>query len=83
MLLHKCNKCFTESEQKSLNKNFFETSNFYNLPKTHKSKVREAAVYSQNTEVVMVRKLSNLKLRPIVGGPNWTTRRLCYFWILF
>ena len=61
-----------------MNKNFFETSNFYNFPKTHKSKVREAAVYSQNTEVVKVRNLSNLKLIPIVGGPNWTTRRLLF-----
>ena len=59
-LLHKYNKYFTESAQKSLNKNFFETSNFYNLPKTHKSKVREAAVYSQNTEAVKVQNLSNL-----------------------
>ena len=38
-LLHKYNKCFTESEQKLLNEKSFETSNFYGLPKIHKSKV--------------------------------------------
>ena len=45
-LLHKYNKSFTESEQKFLNENFFETSSFYGLPKNHKSKVIEAAIYS-------------------------------------
>ena len=40
-LLHKYNKCFTESEQKFLNEKSFETSNFYGLPKIHKSKVIE------------------------------------------
>ena len=50
-LLPKYNKCFTESEQKFLNEKSFETSNFYDLPKIHKSKVIEAAIYSQNTEM--------------------------------
>ena len=46
---NKCNKCFTECEQKFLNEKSFETSNFYGLPKIHKSKVIEAAIHSQNT----------------------------------
>ena len=78
-LLHKHNKCFTESEQKFLNEKYFETNNFYGLPKIHKSKVIEAAIHSQNTEVVEVREPCNLKLRPIVDGPNCPTRRLSYF----
>ena len=44
-----------------------------------KSKVIAAAIHSQNTEVVEVWEPSNLKLRPIVGGPNCSTRRLSYF----
>ena len=51
-LLHRYNKCFTESEQKFLNEKSFETSNFYGLPKIHNSKVLEAAIHSQNTEAV-------------------------------
>ena len=45
-----------------MNEKSFETSNFYGLPKIHKSKVIEAASHSQNTEVVEVRETSNLKL---------------------
>ena len=78
-LLHKYNKCFTESEQKFLNERSFETSNFYGLPKIHKSKVIEAAMHSQNTEVVEVREPHDLKLRPIVRGPICPTRRRIYF----
>ena len=78
-LLNKWNKYFTKSEQKFLNEKSFEISNFYGLPKIHKSKVIEAAIHSQNTEVVEVRETSGLKLRPIAGGPNCPTRRLSYF----
>ena len=78
-LLHKYNKCFTESEQKFLSEKSFEISDFHGLPKMYKSKVIEAAIHSQNTEVVEVREPSDLKLRPIFGGPNCPTRRLGYF----
>ena len=78
-LLHKYSKCFIESEQKFLNEKSFETSNFYGLPKIHKSKVIEAAIHSQNTEVIEVREPRNLKLRPLVGRTNCPTRRLSYF----
>ena len=78
-LLHKYNKFFTESEQKFLNEKSFETSNFYGLPKIDKSRVIEAPINSQDTEVVEDREPRDLKLRPIVGGPNCPTRRLSYF----
>ena len=77
--LKKYDKCFTESDQKFLREKFSETSNFYNLPKIRKSKVIETAIHPQNTEVVEVREPSELKLRPIVGGPNCPTRRLSNF----
>ena len=78
-LLHKYNKCFTESEQKFLDEKSFETSNFYCLPKIRKSMVIEEAIHSQNLEVVEVREPRDLKLRPIVSGPNSPTRGLSYF----
>ena len=78
-LLHKYKKCFTESEQNFLNEKSFETNNIYGLPTTHRSKVIEAPIHSQNTEVVEVPERSDLKLRPIAVGPNCPTRRLSYF----
>ena len=78
-LLHICNKCFTESVQKFTNEKSFETSNFYGLPKIHKSKAIKAAIHSQNIEAVEVREPRDLKLRTIVRGPNCPTRRLSYF----
>ena len=78
-LLHKYNNCFTESEQKYLDQKSFETNNFYGLPKIHTSKVIEAAIHSQNTEVIEIREPSDLKLRPIVGGPHCPTRSLVIF----
>ena len=77
--LHKYKKCFTESEQKFLNEKSFETYNIYGLPKIHKSKAIQAPIHSQNTVVKEVRERSDLKLRPIFGGPNCPTRRLSYF----
>ena len=72
-LLHKYNKCFTESEQKFLIEKSFKTSNFYGLPKIHKSKVIERAIHSLNTEVVEVQEPHDLKLRLIIGGSNCPT----------
>ena len=37
-----------------MNEKSFKTSHFYNLPKTHKSKVVEAAIHYQHTKVVEV-----------------------------
>ena len=62
-----------------MNEKSFKTSHFYNLPKTHKSKVVEAAIHYQHTKVVEVWKPCNLKLRTIVDEPNCLTRRLTYF----
>ena len=67
-----------ESEQKYRNEKSSETSNFYGLPKIQKSKVIEAAIHSQNIEAVEVREPMDLKFRPIVDGPNCSTRRLGY-----
>ena len=78
--LHKYNKCFTESVQKYLNEKSFKASNFSVLPKTHKSKKVEAALYSQKTEVLEIREPGDLKQKPTFGGVNCRARRS---WILF
>ena len=49
------------------------------MPEIQKSKVTEAAIYSQNTEVVEVWEVSDLKVRPIVCGAHCPTRRFSYF----
>ena len=55
-----------------------ETSNFYGLLKIQESKIREAALHSQNTEVIEVGEPSILKLRSIVGGPIGLTYLFFY-----
>ena len=49
------------------------------MPKIFKSKVTEASIDCQSTEVVEGREPSDLKPKSIVGGPNCPTRRLSYF----
>ena len=53
-----------------------KTSNFYGLPKTHKSLVIKAAIKEQNSEYVRLQPPSDLKMRPIVAGPSSPTHRL-------
>lgn len=66
-------------KEKNYIKNFaWRTSNFYGLPKIHKSKSIKDAVATQNAEYI---KLSpdaaqDLKFRPIVAGPCSPTHRL-------
>ena len=44
--------CFTESEWKFLNDKYHEVSNFYGLPKIHKSKIIETAINTQKNEII-------------------------------
>lgn len=65
-----------EDEQKYLTRFEARTSNFYGLPKVHKSsKIIEVS----NTEVVTLPCPEDLSFRPIVGGPNSPTHRLSNF----
>ena len=43
--------CFTEPESKFLNDKQYEVSNFYVLPKIHKSMTMESAIKTQNGEI--------------------------------
>ena len=52
------------------------TSNFYGLPKIHKSQLITNAIKEQNSEVVSINEPQDLKVRPIVGGRKCPTRKL-------
>ena len=51
-----------------------EVSNFYELPKIHKSMIIESAINIQNSEIIF--EPNDLTVRPIVAGPKCLTRKL-------
>ena len=53
-----------------------KTSNFYGLPKVHKSKEIKDAIKTQNTEYIEIINPRDLKFRPIVAGPANPTHRI-------
>jgi hypothetical protein len=69
----------TENELKYLTKFEYKTSNFYGLPKIHKSDTIKSAVINQNSDMIITRRPFDLKLRPIVAGPICPTHRLSHF----
>ena len=71
--------CLYEEEADYLTNFKHNTSYFYGLPKIHKSTVIAEAVEQQNAEYIKVFQPSDLKFRPIVGGPNCPTQRLSHF----
>ena len=75
-LLNKRKSIFTVKEFKYLNEADYNTSNFYGLPKIHKSQLITNAIKEQNSEVVSINEPQDLKVRPIVGGPKCPTRKL-------
>ena len=54
-------------------------SNFYGLPKVHKSKIISDECTKNPSYYSEINKPSDLKLRPIVAGPNCETHRLSNF----
>ena len=67
---------FIKEEQDFLTKFSFLTSNFYGLPKVHKSKIIQEAIQVQNSEYIKIYEPSDLTLRPIVADPTCPTCRL-------
>ena len=63
-------------KKKYLTESNTKTSNFYGLPKIHKSKLISSEIQKQNSEYVEILEPDDLKLRPIVGGPVCPTRPL-------
>ena len=66
----------TEKEADALINFSHKTSNFYGLPKIHKSTQIQSAVNLQGTEYIKVNPPTDLKLRPIIAGPVCPTHRL-------
>ena len=54
----------------------FKEANFYGLPKIHKSQLIKDAVSTQSSEVITIYNPSDLKIRPIIGGPFSPTSNL-------
>ena len=72
-LVAKFSNCLLKEEQDFLTKFSFSTSNFYGLPKVHKSEIIEEAMQVQNSKMY---EPSDLTLRPTAVGPNCPT---CHF----
>ena len=75
-LVAKFSNCLLKEEQDFLTKFSFLTSNFYGLPKVHKSKIIQEAIQVQNSEYIKIYEPSDLTLRPIVADPTCPTCRL-------
>ena len=74
-----CNKYsenLTKDEKTFLTNFDFKEANFYGLPKVHKSQLIKDAVREQASEVVTILNPSDLKIRPIIGGPASPTSHL-------
>ena len=66
--------CFREPEWKLLNDKLHEVSNFWGLPKIHKSMIIGSATNTQKSEIIENFEPNDPKLRPTVGGPKCPTR---------
>ena len=75
-LANKHESLLTKAEKLYLTNISFSTSNFYGLPKVHKSKQTNEAIQQQNNEYIEIHEPDDLTVRPIVGGPNCPTRPL-------
>ena len=78
-LLKKYDSELYEEEKDYIANFIFSSSYFYGLPKIHKSTEISEAIAEQNSEFVEILRPSDLKFRPIVGGPNSVSQRLSHF----
>ena len=78
-LVNKYQRDLTKKEIDYLTNFSCKTSNFYGLPKVHKSDVITKATEEQNSEYIRVHEPEDLTLRPIVASPNCPTKRLSTF----
>ena len=72
----KFNHHLTKNEADYLTNYEIKSSNFYGLPKIHKSKDIQHNIKDKNAEYVMLPRPTDLKLRPIIAGPASSTQRL-------
>ena len=78
-LIQKNAQGLTDQEIDYLTKFEFSQSNFYGLPKIHKSKTIQDEVRKQKSDYILTRQPDDLKFRPIVAGCNCPTHRLSEF----
>jgi len=74
--LAKKHNCLNKKELEYLTKFNYKTSNFYGLPKVHKSQNINNAIQSQGGPIVNITSPGDLKFRPIVAGPISDTSHL-------
>ena len=75
-LTEKYKEQHTPKEIQYLTKFDYQTSQFYGLPKIHKCKIIKDKIKENPSEYVQVNQPQDLKMRPIVAGPNCVTSRL-------
>ena len=78
-LVNRHKDSLTDKEQQFITDFEWKTSNFYVLPKIHKSKEIIGKISSSNQEFVEMSPPTDLKGRPIVAGPVSPTQRLSEF----
>ena len=78
-LVEKYKNNLTDKEIDYLTNFSYNTSNFYGLPKVHKSDIITQAIMEQNSEHTKILEPEDLTLRPIVAGPNCPTKHLSKF----
>ena len=79
VILHLYKKCLTDKELDYLTNFQAKTSNFYGLPKIHKSKMINVKCEQLSSSYVQINRPTDLKLRPIVAGPICETSHLSNF----
>ena len=67
---------FTSKESKFLLKFEIKPSNFYALPKIHKSDTITQQCADNQSPYIIINNITNIKIRPIVAGPSNLTHRL-------
>ena len=75
-LCYKYKYTLTQKEIDFITKFQSKTSNFYGLPKIHKSIEIQNKIITQNSEYIQILNPSDLKFRPIVAGPSCPTHRI-------
>ena len=75
-LLDKHAKCLREKEYKYLTEFESKPSQFYGLPKVHKSNAIKLECTQTKNYIVEMDEVDDLKLRPIIAGPICQTSRL-------
>ena len=75
-LIDKHKTVLTEKEESYLLQFESKDSNFYGLPKVHKSAQIAAKCAESSTQIIQINDVTDLKLRPIIAGPQCLTHRL-------